>query len=420
VGFNWDMSGTGTRQLRGGVGLFSGRTPYVWLSNQYGNTGVDFTSLSVSYLATNQIPFVADPNNQPTTVTGGTTGRQTINVIDPEYKYPSIIRSNLGFDHQLGIWGLIGTAELVYTNNVKEILYQNLNYVPLGKLPDGRTTYKKYDTNLNDVMLLSNTGNGNSWSISYKLEKPFKRGFYASGSYIYGDSKSMNDGTSSVARSNWANNPISIDTNMPDLARSNYAVGSRVNLAFTFPVPIYKQVKGSASIFYNGQNGRPYGLGFNGDANLDGATSNDLLFIPSSADQVVVYNGTYDQLDAWLNSTVAKDYRGQIMPRNAGRAPWQNQMDFRFTLGIPTGGRTKADLTFDVFNFLNLINKDWGWQYFGSFPQTNLVGYGGIDAATGKVRYNLATITSSSFIGTFTRDDLRSRYQAQVGLRFRF
>jgi len=73
-----------------------------------------------------------------------------------------------------------------------------------------------------------------------------------------------------------------------------------------------------------------------------------------------------------------------------------------------------------VFNFLNLVNKDWGWQYFGSFPQTNLIGYGGIDAATGKARYNLATITSTSFIGTFTRDDLRSRYQAQVGLRFRF
>ena len=72
--------------------MFTGRTPYVWLSNQYGNTGVDFTSLSVSYNASNKIPFVADPNNQPTTVTGGTTGRQTINVIDPDYKFPTILQ----------------------------------------------------------------------------------------------------------------------------------------------------------------------------------------------------------------------------------------------------------------------------------------------------------------------------------------
>ena len=167
-------------------------------------------------------------------------------------------------------------------------------------------------------------------------------------------------------------------------------------------------------------------FGFNGDANADGRTSNDLLFIPSSSDQVVVYSSvagqtvTWDQLNAFLNSTAAKDYRGQIIPRNAGRAPWMNQMDFRWALTIPTGGKTKAEVTLDVFNFLNILNQNWGWAYYGSFPSTNLIGYGGIDAATGKVKYNLATITSSTFQGTFTRDDLRSRHQAQIGVRFRF
>src|SRR3954471_9598030 len=165
VGFNWDLGGgKGTqRQVRGGIGLFSGRTPYVWLSNQYGNTGVQFTNLSVSFAAANSIPFVADPNNQPTTVTGGATGRQTINLVDPEYQYPEIIRGNLALDHELGIFGLVGTAELVFANNVEDIFYQNINYVPTGNTqPDGRTIYKKFDTNLNDVMYLSNSGKGSS------------------------------------------------------------------------------------------------------------------------------------------------------------------------------------------------------------------------------------------------------------------
>jgi hypothetical protein len=77
----------------------------------------------------------------------------------------------------------------------------------------------------------------------------------------------------------------------------------------------------------------------------------------------------------------------------------------------------------DVFNLLNLINSDWGWQYFPSFPSSaanGLITYGGIDAATGKERLNIATITAPSFQGTFTRDDLRSRWQAQWGLRVRF
>jgi hypothetical protein len=129
---------------------------------------------------------------------------------------------------------------------------------------------------------------------------------------------------------------------------------------------------------------------------------------------------TYDQLDAFLKTTAAKNYAGVIMPRNAGRANWLNQVDFRYSITIPTGWRTKAEVTMDVFNFLNLLNHEWGWQYFGSFPSTNLIGYGGLDAATGKMRYNLATITSSTFQGLFTRDDLRSRAQAQIGIRWSF
>ena len=47
-GFNWDPTGDGKQQLRGGVGIFTGRTPYVWISNSYGNTGVESTSLTCS------------------------------------------------------------------------------------------------------------------------------------------------------------------------------------------------------------------------------------------------------------------------------------------------------------------------------------------------------------------------------------
>jgi hypothetical protein len=428
VGFNWDLSrGSSHRsQLRGGAGMFTGRTPYVWLSNQYSNTGVDFTNLSVSYNANNKIPFVADPKNQPTSVTGGTTGRQTINVIDPNYKYPEILRTNIAYDHDLRFLGLIGTAEIVYTWNIKDILYENLNYVKAGSLPDGRNTYKKFDANLNDVMLLTNTTRGKSWSVSYKIERPFRNRLYTSWSYLYGRAYARNDGTSSVALSNWGNNPISIDNNNPPLARSNYDIGHRFNLTASVPIKLFKGLRSSASIFYNGQSGRPYSLGFNGDANSDGRTSNDLLFIPSSADQVVVYSSvsgqtvTWDQLNAFLNSTAAKDYRGQIMPRNSGRSHWMNQLDFRYAITIPTFKETRVEVTIDVFNFMDLLHNGWGWQYFGSFPSTNLIGYGGIDSATGKMRYNVATITSSTFQGTFTRDDLRSRGQAQIGIRYRF
>src|SRR5262249_40869169 len=160
IGCNWDLSGGSSngQQIRGGIGSFAGRTPYVWLSNQYGNTGVDFTALAVNFNAANRIPFVADPNNQPTTAPGGAAGRQTINLIDPDYKYPQILRGNLAYDRGLGFYGLVGTVEFVWSKTQKDVLWKDLNYVPVGTLPapDGRLTYTKLDPNLNDAVLLTN------------------------------------------------------------------------------------------------------------------------------------------------------------------------------------------------------------------------------------------------------------------------
>lgn len=423
VGFNWDLGAgrTGQRQIRGGIGLFTGRTPYVWLSNQYGNTGVQFTNLSVAFAAGNTIPFVPDPNNQPTTVTGGATGRQTINLVDPDYRYPEIIRGNLALDHELGFLGLVGTTELVFSRNVNDIYYQNLNFIPLGVGPDGRTTYKKYDANLNDVMFLTNTNKGDAWTLSFKVDRPFRNGLFLSGSYAYGDAHSITDGTSSVARSNWTGTPIGVDTNNPPLTRSNYAQGNRVNFTATLPINLGKGITSWASLFYNGQDGRPYNIVFNGDVNLDGVTNNDLLFVPSSPDQVNVINGTWEQLDAFLSADpAASKNRGKIMPRNAARAPWSNQLDFRYAVNLPTGSRAKVEVTADILNLLNLFNKDWGWAYWPPFPSGGTLIGSTATLTNGKYTYNLNTITAPTFQGAFDRSDLRSRWQAQLGARVRF
>ena len=85
------LEGDGSKQLRGGVGMFSGRTPYVWLANQYGNTGIEFQRIGASNNAASRIPFVANPSGQPTTVTGasGSSFQNEIDLIDPNYKYPT-------------------------------------------------------------------------------------------------------------------------------------------------------------------------------------------------------------------------------------------------------------------------------------------------------------------------------------------
>jgi hypothetical protein len=136
---------------------------------------------------------------------------------------------------------------------------------------------------------------------------------------------------------------------------------------------------------------------------------------------VVVTSGTWAQLDAYLaDDPSTRDYRGRIPPRNSGKSPWTNTLDLRYAVTVPTRGRAHAELTLDIANVLNLLNQRWGWVFSPAFNGPNTIGYGGIDTATGKPIYSLSTITSSTFAGTFTRDDLRSRWRAQWGLRLRF
>src|SRR5262249_21153255 len=127
VGVNWDVTGNGKRQVRGGVGIFSGRTPYVWLSNQYGNSGIEVQRMGASFNTANRIPFVADPNNQPKTVTGASAGSFTneIDLVDPDYSYPKVLRGNLAYDHDLGFGGLVGTLEFLGAKTLKDINYRN-------------------------------------------------------------------------------------------------------------------------------------------------------------------------------------------------------------------------------------------------------------------------------------------------------
>ena len=421
AGFNWSPERDGRSQLRGGLGLFSGRTPYVWLSNQYGNTGIEFTRIGASFNANNQIPFEADPFNQPRAVVGAGAGSFTneIDVIDPDYKYPQLLRGNLGYDRELGVWGLVGTVEFYYSKSLKDIAYQNLNLAQTGTRPDGRPTFTRPNRTFSDVILLTNTDEGHQWSVTGKLERPFRNGLYALAAYNYGDSRSVNDGTSSQAASNWGNAYTRGDPNDVGLGRSRFAPGHRVILALSYDVKLGSRANLLLSAFYNGQSGRSYAFTYNGDWNTDGRFTNDLMYVPAVNDPKVVFtNGTASDWEAYVAEDAGlQKYRGQIMEKGASRAPWINQLDVRGALGIPVS-QVKLEITFDVLNFLNLLNSDWGVVDNATFGDLNPIAAPTVNA-DGQMVYNLANITRDGYV-KFNRDDLRSRWQGQLGLRLRF
>ena len=419
LGFNWDLSGEGKQQLRGGIGIFSGRTPYVWLSNQYSNTGIEFTRLSrfippATVGPNNFIAFVPDPDGQPTSV--GSAATNEIDLVDPNFELPQVLRVSLGYDRELGFWDLIGTAEVMYNDVQKDIVYENLNVVPTGNnLFDGRPTFQRLDPRFRDVILLRNTNEGDQWNASVKIERPFRDGFYGSVSYIWGESRSVNDGTSSQARSNWRFLPISGNPNDPGVSTSNFEVEHRFNAALSYQFKIFRELSSTVSLFYNAQSGTPYSTTYSRDINGD-FEDNDLIYVPAGPDDVIVEGGTWADLNAYIKADEGLDKaRGGIVGRNASRTPWTHTLDFRYALNIPVRSR-ELQVTFDILNLANLLDSSAGVVKFASFNEISPIEFRGVDAATGKPIYRLLFNSDRRF----TIDDLRSRWQAQLGVRFSF
>jgi len=421
VGFNYALGSSGTEQIRGGLGLFSGRTPYVWLSNQYGNTGIEFRRINVARgTGTQRIPFVTDVNAQPTNV--GSAATNEIDVIDPDYKYPSLIRTNIAYDRELGIGGLVGTAEFLYSKNVNDIRYENLNLQQTGSRPDGRPVFSRnVVSGISDLILLTNSDEGDAWSVAFKVERPFRNRFFMNAGYLYGRARSIMDGTSSQAASNWGNVYVPGDPDNPPLARSNFDPGHRITASGSYDIPVGGGFAVTTSLFYSGQSGRPWSALYAFDYNGDVRGTNDLLYIPANASEYTFTNGTFDDLMHFVNAEQClADFIGKIHERNACRSPWMNTLDGRVNVGLPFK-RVKAEITLDVLNIINLIDSQKGLIKYANF--NDLLVVRPVFSGT-NVTYNLQNIVINGVAQTpedqFTRSDLRSRWQMQLGGRIRF
>lgn len=434
IGFNYDLSGDRTTQIRGGTGIFTGRTVGVWLSNQYSNTGIEFTRLSVRAPSGQDfIPnfnFVADPNNQPTNFSAQTS---EVNLTDKDFKFPQVWRSNLAVDRQLQN-GLIGTLEFVYTKNINDIAYKDINQMPTGQTAfDGRPLYSRasrVSSDFTNVLLLDNTSDGYQYSVTAQVQKRLGQGFlpdlFGSLAYTFSQARDVNSGTSSQAYSNWRFNLV-VDPNNPGAATANFEIPHRFLANLSYRFSFFEKFGTTLSAFYEGRSGRPMSYIYFGDANGDGEVTNDLLYVPRNESEIILTTNNWQALDSFIsNDDVLNDARGSIVARNAAREPWVNQLDLRIAQEIPSIGGQRFELTLDILNVLNLLNSDWGQQKWKLFGDHTLLNFDGYDQATGKPMLRFFAPNDNNQDGKLDRDDLfavdnlLSRWQMQLGLRYSF
>ena len=287
----------------------------------------------------------------------------------------------------------------------------------------GRPLFTRKVAALSDAILLENTSKGYTYNIAYEVRRPFTNGVFIQGSYSYGVAKSIMDGTSDQAASNWGFVYVPGNPNDAPLSRSNFDPGHRVTLTTTYDIPFVKAVKPAVSVFYAGQSGRPYTYVYtSSDVNGDGRNSNDLVYIPTASDPLTYTGGLYSDMMNFFSGGdgCAATFVGQIIPRNACRSPWTNTLDAKFKVELPYK-RYKTEITLDVLNLTNLFDRNSGVLLYSSNneilqPSTIPANPTAASPVTG---YNITTLVSPTFT-RFNRDDLRSRWQIQLGARVRF
>lgn len=464
VGFNYDVMGDRSLQIRGGAGVFTGRVPFVWVSNQFTNNGQVVGGYSVGSGTgtplTNGVVYNVDPYNQPipgeAPIAAVTPSRGDINVIDPDFKFPQVFRTNLAVDKRLP-WGLIGTIEGIFSKTYNNVNFNNLNRQEDGAFTwgtgvvDTRPRYTsnnasptnagynqagRLDPNYTEIIKLENTNEGYSYNFVAQLQKEFENGFSGSIAYSYGDSKDLNSGTSSVAFSNWRFVNNSEGMNDVQLTRANFAAGSRIVGLVSYRKQFLNELLGAQiSLFYNGQSGQPYSYVYNGDLNNDGS-SNDVIYIPRDISEInLVTNAAgpyvtpqeqWDALDAYIeNDPYLKENRGKYAERNAPRMPFTHQFDLRLLIdiGVKAGNtKNKLQLSFDIINLTSNNN------YFitnQSFTLVNYLGLTDTDATAGvNFSSNMPRFTYTGGGQTnnkpYSAGDLGSRWRGQFGIRYIF
>ena len=450
VGFRWNIEKEHNMILRGGAGIFTGRIPFVWLSNNFTNTGIQ-TSVYNVYGSSglkdgkqntgklSDVSLIVDPYKQSENTEKLGTSNQAINVFDKDFKFTQNLRLDLALDFTLA--GIDFTLEGVLSKNLNDIYYKDLTRTEAGKTLgetyeslsfDNRPMFAKItsteDANLKkftNVYMLDNTSRGYSYNLSLSAVKRFDFGLDLAASYTYSRSKSVNCGTSSVAQSNYNYNYTYQNPNSPELGFTAFNVPHQIKASAFYHKDYAEHWNTTVGLIYTGTSGSPYSLYYYGDLNQDGSNGNDLMFIPTDeqidkmqfkANKNYTAEEQKENFREWIaNDGYMSKHRGEYFKRYADNLPFESHFDFHLaqTYKFKVGAQVHAvELSFDVLNVGNMFNKKWG-----RYTSTGTAKYYSPVTYSGNEQFQFLHPGNYEMR---SYDDYYSRWRGQLGLKYTF
>jgi len=463
-GFNWDVKGDRSLQIRGGTGIFTGRIPFVWLVAQSGDAGL--LQYTQAYSGQANTPGVFNPDINAYVpnpkAPAGTTIPGTISALSSDLKFPQTWKSNIGVDVKLP-WGMVGTFEGIYGRDLYAAVGKNVNLnnptaLNIAGYPDNRPFFANSvtarqvvnttsagvpsanGTQQVNVVKMFNAKGGYNWSATAQLTKQFNQGVSVMVAYTRSDQRNFGDGAGDQLLNLWSIPQTSTNPNEPTLSYSSNLNPDRIIANIAYRKEYLKNLATSFSLFYEGSQQGRFSYTYSADFNRDGF-ANDLMYVPANPSEItfsgnlttgttakpIVYTPEqqseiffqYIDQDKYLSSR-----KGQYAERNGATSPWRNQFDFRLTQEVFKNiGNTKNSIQFtaDIFNVGNLLNRDWGNLNFVNnasilVPQN----VNAINAST-KPTFKLNTFNNDVVRETFgVTQTIASSYYMQFGVRYNF
>ncbi len=402
LGFNWDVKGNKTLQVRGGSGLFTGRFPFVWIGNHIGNP------FSFFYNAT-----------------------------DKDFRWPQVWRSNVGTDYKIP-YGTTFSVDVAYTKDIKGMMVRNYKLgTPTGTLNSGTGDTRKFYTAANqgtaNAYVFTNNKVGYQFNISAQAQQNFSNNFFAMLGYNYLIAKDASSISAEISSDAFDRNPILNNANEARLTPSLYGNKHRILGAASkkFEYGSTKRFATTISLFANWTSGNRYAYVYGGDINGDGTGTNDLLYVPTDAEIDVMSFTSLTDINGVLQNQAAQraalkrfiaqdsylnELRGSYTEKYGAESPWFSQADLRILQDFKFGASSKTlQLSLDIVNLGNLVNSDWGIRKYAT-----TAGY--FQPLSVSLSGNRPTYQfDPSLTETFTSSpDLPSRWQMQFGIRYIF
>ncbi|HWR99458.1 MAG TPA: TonB-dependent receptor [Prolixibacteraceae bacterium] len=453
LGFNWDVKGDKSLKIRGGTGIFTGRIPFVWFTNQPTNSGmlqyqyvVNQSGGATSQSQLSRIPFEADAKNllsnpaiadifPQKNVVGG-----RIAAIDKNFKLPQVWRTSIGFDLKLPL-NMMLSMDGIYTKDINSIWFENINMNEAAstiKEGDNTRPYwsnstnadKYYNKTFQNVVIMRNTKKGDGYTLSAQLDLPKFKGFSGMLGYSRNMGHEVTGKSGSDPFSAWQYRVIKNSSNDLETGLTANNTPHRFFAEANYTIEYAKYFATTLSVFYSAYQGGAYQYLYNSDMNKDGTSGHELMYIPKSQSELLWAS----QADADAYFAFAKQdpylskHSGEYAERWAAYTPWNKRLDIRlmqdFKLKYKNTGN-KLQFTVDVINFANLLNSSWGLNQdlVQSNPTRSLMPLSvvGKDPATGMLKVSMQKI-AGEYIKTSYQDptSVAGTYGIQLGLRYVF